>query len=198
MPTRPTSGGPLGAHAAPLRPALPGLPARSRREPAVFYEALATDSADQLEGYLDLDGVAMLDVGGGPGYFRQRLRGPRHAPTSPSTPTSASSPASVTSRPGPSSAAGWSCRSPTRPFDLCYSSNVLEHVPRAVADGRRDGAGDEARWHRPSSRTRSGTARGAGTRPRRGTSSVARGRASATGGGTARSPRTSTASRCSP
>src|SRR6476620_9716251 len=39
-------------------------------DPARFYTALAEDSAAQLASYGDLAGARMLDVGGGPGYFR--------------------------------------------------------------------------------------------------------------------------------
>ncbi len=39
-------------------------------DPARFYTALAQDSADQLATYTDLEGAVLLDVGGGPGYFR--------------------------------------------------------------------------------------------------------------------------------
>ena len=37
------------------------------------------------------------------------------------------------------------CRSRDGAVDVCFSRNVLEHVPRPVADGRRDGPGDPAR-----------------------------------------------------
>ena len=39
-------------------------------DPARFYTALALDSAQQLSQYVDLGGRRMLDVGGGPGFFR--------------------------------------------------------------------------------------------------------------------------------
>ena len=39
-------------------------------DPARFYTALAEDSVAQLSAYADLDGATLLDVGGGPGYFR--------------------------------------------------------------------------------------------------------------------------------
>ena len=40
-------------------------------DPDRFYGALARDSVGQLGQYVDLDGVLMLDIGGGPGYFRE-------------------------------------------------------------------------------------------------------------------------------
>jgi hypothetical protein len=39
-------------------------------DPDRFYTALARDSAAQLGTYAPLAGATMLDVGGGPGYFR--------------------------------------------------------------------------------------------------------------------------------
>ncbi len=39
-------------------------------DPARFYGAVAEDSAVQLQEYVDLAGATMLDVGGGPGFFR--------------------------------------------------------------------------------------------------------------------------------
>ena len=43
-------------------------------DPARFYSALAEDSVGQLSGYRDLAGATVLDVGGGPGYFRDAFR----------------------------------------------------------------------------------------------------------------------------
>ena len=43
-------------------------------DPARFYTALAEDSADQPATYVPLDGAVLLDVGGGPGYFRDAFR----------------------------------------------------------------------------------------------------------------------------
>ena len=81
--------------------------------------------------------------------------------------------------------------------DVCYSSNVLEHVPDpwVMVD-------EMLRVTRPvapsSSATRSGTDRGAGTRRPRGTTSAGRAPGAGTGAGTGASRRTGTASPCSP
>ena len=101
---------------------------KEQTEPAVFYEALATDSADQLAGYLSLDGATMLDVGGGPGYFRRvfQERGTAYF--------------ALDADVGELSGLGEIARRTVigsgldlpfgdATFDLCYSSNVLEHVP---------------------------------------------------------------------
>ena len=39
-------------------------------DPRRFYTAIAEDSVGQLSQYVDLAGRSMLDVGGGPGFFR--------------------------------------------------------------------------------------------------------------------------------
>src|SRR5215207_2949819 len=44
-------------------------------QPDVFYGALAHDSVGHVSRYADLDGRSMLDVGGGPGYFRRAFEG---------------------------------------------------------------------------------------------------------------------------
>jgi len=74
-------------------------------DPRRFYSALAADSIGQLSGYLDLAGSTVLDVGGGPGYFRdafERAGATYWAPT----PTSGSSPDWARSPAAPSSATG--------------------------------------------------------------------------------------------
>ena len=43
-------------------------------DPARFYGAWPRDSVGQLSGYLDLAGATMLDVGGGPGFFRDAFQ----------------------------------------------------------------------------------------------------------------------------
>ena len=60
----------VGTHAATIGPPVPRLPATSRTTRARFYSALAEDSIGQLSSYPDLAGAIVLDVGGGPGYFR--------------------------------------------------------------------------------------------------------------------------------
>jgi SAM-dependent methyltransferase len=97
-------------------------------DPARFYGALAEDSVGQLSGYLDLRGATMLDVGGGPGYFRDGFTA--------AGATYWALDADVGELSGQGSIAsgtvlGDGMRLPFRDdaVDLCYSSNVLEHVP---------------------------------------------------------------------
>ncbi|MBF6127977.1 class I SAM-dependent methyltransferase [Nocardia brasiliensis] len=103
-------------------------------DPAVFYGGLAEDSAAMLGDFYtdltgrDLTGATILDVGGGPGYFADEFRraGARYIPVEPD--------------PSEMHAAGLSAAGAVRgsgmalPFrddavDICFSSNVAEHVP---------------------------------------------------------------------
>jgi SAM-dependent methyltransferase len=104
-------------------------------DPERFYTALAADSVGQLRGYLDLDGATVLDVGGGPGYFREEFTraGASYVALD----------ADVGELAGLGEIAagtviGDGMRLPFRDdsVDLCYSSNVLEHVrePWRMAD----------------------------------------------------------------
>ena len=97
-------------------------------DPARFYGALARDSVGQLSGYLDLAGATMLDVGGGPGFFRDAFQA--------AGATYWALDADVGELSGQGNIAsgtviGDGMRLPFRDdaVDLCYSSNVLEHVP---------------------------------------------------------------------
>ncbi len=98
-------------------------------DPARFYSLLAADSARQVAHYADLEGRLLLDVGGGPGYFADAFRalGARYV--------------GLDAEVGELSLHGRTAARDTvlgsglaLPFrdgavDLCYSSNVLEHVP---------------------------------------------------------------------
>jgi SAM-dependent methyltransferase len=96
-------------------------------DPPRFYGALAGDSVDQLREYADLDGATVLDVGGGPGYFRDAFRG--------AGATYFSLDADVgeltgLGEIGEGTVIGSGMALPFRDgaVDVCYSSNVLEHV----------------------------------------------------------------------
>ena len=100
---------------------------QEQADPARFYSALAADSVGQLSGYLDLSGSTVLDVGGGPGYFREAFEA--------AGATYWALDADVGELSGQGSIAagtviGDGVRLPFRDdaVDLCYSSNVLEHV----------------------------------------------------------------------
>ena len=104
-------------------------------DPARFYTALADDSARQLARYVDLDGRTMLDVGGGPGYFRDAFRA--------GGATYFSLDADVGELSGMGDIAsgtvigsGLELPFADGSLDVTYSSNVLEHVtdPWRMAD----------------------------------------------------------------
>lgn len=97
-------------------------------DPARFYTALAEDSVGQLSSYVDLDGTLLLDVGGGPGYFRNAFRA--------AGATYYALDADVGELAGLGEIAagtvvgsGMNLPFRTDSLDVCYSSNVLEHVP---------------------------------------------------------------------
>ena len=96
-------------------------------EPDRYYACLAEDTAIQIEEYTDLAGRVVLDIGGGPGHFTAafRDRGARCCLIEPDL-------AELSSRgPAPRGALlGDGCALPVRDAsaDVCFSSNVLEHV----------------------------------------------------------------------
>ena len=97
-------------------------------DPARFYTALAQDSAAQVGGYADLDGALLLDVGGGPGYFRDAFR------AAGATYLALDSDVGELAGAGEIGAGTVIGSGMQLPFaddsvDVCYSSNVLEHVP---------------------------------------------------------------------
>ncbi len=104
-------------------------------DPAGFYGALAADSVTQLSGFVHLSGATVLDVGGGPGYFADAFSasGARYLAID----ADVGELSAVTS-PGPGTVLGSGMELPvaSEAVDVCYSSNVLEHVPRpwAMAD----------------------------------------------------------------
>lgn len=96
-------------------------------DPARFYGALAKDSVDQLREYADLVGATVLDVGGGPGYFRDAFRAA--GATYFSLDADVGELAGL-GEIGEGTVIGSGMALPFRDdaVDLCYSSNVLEHV----------------------------------------------------------------------
>nr|WP_206038102.1 class I SAM-dependent methyltransferase [Rhodococcus sp. HNM0569] len=103
--------------------------------PEIFYGALARDSVE-LVGDLyagltgaTLDGTTVLDVGGGPGYFADAFgaAGARYVPVEPD-PTEMHAAGRA---PGDSiRGSGMELPIRTSSVDVCFSSNVAEHVPR--------------------------------------------------------------------
>ena len=96
-------------------------------DPDRFYTALAGDSVAQLGTYAPLAGATMLDVGGGPGYFRTAFEAAGATYLALDADVGELSGGEI--RAG-STVIGDGMRLPFRDegFDVCYSSNVLEHV----------------------------------------------------------------------
>jgi SAM-dependent methyltransferase len=97
-------------------------------DPDRFYSLLAADSVRQLAAWTSLDGCLVLDVGGGPGYFGDAFRNAGAAYVSVDADLGE---LSAAGRPGPGTVLGSGLALPIRDgaVDVCYSSNVLEHVP---------------------------------------------------------------------
>jgi SAM-dependent methyltransferase len=93
-------------------------------DPARFYTALARDSAAQVEQYVDLARARLLDVGGGPGYFRDEFV--RAGASYYSVDVDANDVTGAHDH----RVVGSGMQLPFRgeAFDVAYSSNVLEHV----------------------------------------------------------------------
>jgi SAM-dependent methyltransferase len=97
-------------------------------DPERFYGALAADSVEQLSDYGALAGRTVLDVGGGPGFFRDAFRA---AGADYVALDADAGELAAHAEPGPGTILGSGLALPVRTgsVDLCYSSNVLEHVP---------------------------------------------------------------------
>lgn len=96
-------------------------------DPDRFYRLLAADSVREVSRWCELAGAAVLDVGGGPGYFAEAFRaaGASYAAVDPDV-------GELTARgevgPNMVRASGLFLPLADASLDLTYSSNVLEHV----------------------------------------------------------------------
>jgi SAM-dependent methyltransferase len=103
--------------------------------PEVFYGELAQDAVGHVGQYADLQGCRMLDVGGGPGYFRRAFEdaGATYFAVDADL-GELSGLGAISTR----TVLGSGLELPFADdvFDVCYSSNVLEHVsdPWRMAD----------------------------------------------------------------
>lgn len=97
-------------------------------DPEYFYTLLAEDTVEQLQDYGPLTGKTVVDVGGGAGYFHAalRARGARYHLIEPDQ-------RELTSRgeipAGTIVGDGYWLPLREGAADVCFSSNVLEHVP---------------------------------------------------------------------
>jgi SAM-dependent methyltransferase len=100
---------------------------REQTDPALFYSSLAADAADQVARYTELPGRTVIDIGGGAGDFTSafRARGAHCYLFEPDT-------TELLGRgPAPSGAVladGYWLPVADASADVCFSSNVLEHV----------------------------------------------------------------------
>ncbi len=105
---------------------------KEQSDPDHFYSILAADSVRQISEYVALNGRLILDVGGGPGYFADAFRGAgaRYHGIDPDV-------GELSARGAPAAgmvrASGTELPIRTGSVDICYSSNVLEHVADPVA-----------------------------------------------------------------
>ena len=95
--------------------------------PDLFYRELAADSVRQVEAYGSLAGRTALDLGGGPGHFTAALRA-RGARCVLVEPDLAELSALGTSPAGAVRGDGMRLPVADAAVDVCFSSNVLEHV----------------------------------------------------------------------
>ncbi|MGY1744377.1 class I SAM-dependent methyltransferase [Blastococcus sp. SYSU D00695] len=102
---------------------------REQTEPDRFYGVLAADSVAQLSHHVGLQGARVLDVGGGPGYFAAAFRG-AGATYVGLEPDAGEMEARGETEPGMLRGSGEALPVRTGAVDVCYSSNVLEHVRR--------------------------------------------------------------------
>jgi SAM-dependent methyltransferase len=96
-------------------------------DPARFYTAIAEDSVGQLSQYVELDGRLFLDVGGGPGYFRDAFSAAGATYLALDSDVGELSGSGEVSE-GNVLGSGMALPFRSGVFDVCYSSNVLEHV----------------------------------------------------------------------
>ncbi|ACZ84467.1 class I SAM-dependent methyltransferase [Streptosporangium roseum] len=102
---------------------------KEQTDPDFFYGLLAADTVAQLGAYTPLDGRLVLDVGGGPGYFADALRRAGARPVC--VDCDAGEMSMRDGSPPRGAVLGSALDLPLRDgsVDVCFSSNVLEHVP---------------------------------------------------------------------
>lgn len=99
-----------------------------RHHPEHFYDLLARDTIAQLSSYTDLVGATVVDVGTGSGFFARELSAAGARCTGIDTDLAELAAHNVTER-NKLVACALALPFRTGSADVCFSSNVLEHVP---------------------------------------------------------------------
>ena len=115
-----------------------------QRDPALFYGALADDTAAMVTDlWRDTDGTSpagrtLLDVGGGPGYFAAAFvdAGLRYIGVEPNPTEMHAGPAGADRHTTYVRASGVALPFADASVDICLSSNVAEHLPQPWRLGR--------------------------------------------------------------
>jgi SAM-dependent methyltransferase len=105
---------------------------REQTDPDLFYGTLAIDTVAMLRGYTAIGGQTVLDVGGGPGYFVDALRAAGARVILVDADAGEMRLWGRTPPDGGIQASALALPIRTGRIDLCFSSNVLEHVPEPI------------------------------------------------------------------
>lgn len=92
-----------------------------------YYTILAADTTSQLRAYTELDGATVVDVGGGPGFFAHEFR--RFGARCVCVDVDAGELAGQGAPSGGILGSALDLPLGEGSVDVCFSSNVLEHVP---------------------------------------------------------------------
>ncbi|GGP87218.1 class I SAM-dependent methyltransferase [Streptosporangium pseudovulgare] len=102
---------------------------KEQTDPDFFYGMLARDTVAQLASYTELDGALVADVGGGPGYFTDVLRAAGARPVCVDCDAGEMMARQGAAPEGAVLGSALDLPLATGSVDVCFSSNVLEHVP---------------------------------------------------------------------
>ncbi|MEU6739346.1 class I SAM-dependent methyltransferase [Streptosporangium sandarakinum] len=102
---------------------------KEQTDPDFFYGMLARDTVAQLASYTELNGALVADVGGGPGYFTDVLRAAGARPVCVDCDAGEMMARQGAAPEGAVLGSALDLPLSTGSVDVCFSSNVLEHVP---------------------------------------------------------------------
>jgi SAM-dependent methyltransferase len=102
---------------------------KEQTDPDFFYGLLARDTIAQLGCYADVSGTVIVDVGGGAGYFSDELRAAGAKVVCVDCDAGEMTARDGTMPEGGVLGSALALPLRTGSVDICFSSNVLEHVP---------------------------------------------------------------------